>query len=142
MIVRGSYDWKPTDSKLTVQRHINWLDDKSDIVWMTHEEWAKEPIMVGENAQDVPQKIRDFIPKWRTRAAEVLEGPVSYYCPIKWACSDVYFKGEKYRIDTGVIAGIGNPNMIDWLFEYIEREIASDLYSIGALYVEYRGMVD
>jgi hypothetical protein len=142
MIVRGSYDWKPADRKLSVQRHINWLDDKADIVWMDYDEWRKDPIIVSENAENVPKEIKAFIPKWRERAASVLNGPISYFCPIKWACSDVYYKGEKYRVDTGVIGGVTDHRTIDWLFEYIERDIAADLYSIGALYVEYRGMVD
>lgn len=142
MIVRGRYDWKPADPKLTVQRHLNWLDDYADIVWMDYEEWSRDPIIVSEEAEDVPKEIEAFIPKWRKSAADTLNGPVAYFCPIKWACSDVYYKGKKYRIDTGVISGIGNQYTIDWLFEYIEKEIEKDLYSIGALYVEYRGMVD
>ena len=141
MIARCSYDFKPIDPRLTVQRHINWFDPKADVVWMTSEEFSKKTIIVHENAENVPKEIKRFIPKWREKALEVMNTR-SDFCPIKRASSNVYYKGEKYSIDTGILYDIGNAYTVDWLFETIARDIESDMYSIGAIYVEYLGMVD
>ena len=142
MIVRGRYDWKPTDPKLIIQHPLDWPDPKADIVWMDYDECYKDPIMVGEDAENVPEEIKAFIPKWREGAKEALKRIDSFLCPIKYASSDVYYKGEKYRVGTGIISDISDYTTIGWLFECIEKEIARDMYSIGAIYVEYNGMMD
>ncbi len=140
MIIRLKCNEKPTDESLTIERKLDWINPESDVVWMSHDEIQKDSILVTEDAE-VPEEIKAFIPKWREKAIEVDNSRKSF-CPIKRAGSEVYYKGGKYYIDTKILYGIGNQYTIDWLFESISRDIEEDMYSIGATYVEYHGMVD
>ena len=142
MIIRSTYDVKPQDPRFTICHHVNWLNSYADLIWMTQDEWDKKPIVVKENSEAVPKAIKDFIPKWREEARKVERDEKQFFCPIKHAQSDVYYKGNKYVIDTGMLYDIGNYMTVDWLFESIEGIIERDMYSIGAIYVEYRGMID
>ncbi len=142
MIIRSTYDVKLHDPRFTICHHVNYLDPRADLVWMTPDEWEREPIVVNERSEDVPQAIKDFIPKWREEAYRVEKDEMKYFCPIKRAQSDVYYKGNKYVIDIGILHDIGNYITVDWLFDSISHTIERDLYSIGAIYVEYRGMID
>lgn len=107
---------------------------------MSYDEFSKDSILVSEDA-DVPEEIKAFIPRWREKAIEI-DGSNKRFCPTKRAGSDVYYKREKYYINTKILHSVGNKYTIDWLFEYVSRDIEEDLYSIGATYVEYRGMID
>ncbi len=91
---------------------------------------------------DAPEEIRAFIPKWRQSARKALQDSMILFYPVKRAGSVVHYKGQEYRIDTGIIADIGNQYTRDWLYEVIEKEIEKDLYSIGANKVYYTGMLD
>jgi len=140
MIIRLKYNEKPTDRSLTIKRELNWLNPESDVIWMSEDELHKESVLVTEDA-DVPEEIKEFIPRWRELAIEANNSNKNF-CPIKRAGSEVYYKGGKYYIDTRILHDIGNEYTIDWLFESISSDIEEDMYSIGASYVQYRGMID
>ncbi len=145
-MIRLKYDEKPRDPNLTISTRVNRWDEKSDIVWMAWGEKNKKTIVVSEESSDVPECIKSFIPRWRQLARqcdERMQGvSASGYWYVKGACSKAFFYDAVYEIDTGILYDIGDYSSAGYLFERIESEIEKDLYSIGAMYVEYYGMMD
>ena len=143
MVVRLKYDEKPQDPRLTVRQSIDYRYSQSDVVWMSMDEWVGDSIDIDDDPDIVPGEIRKFIPKWREEAINIENTATnSDFWPVKHAASIVYYKGKRYRIDVGILSGIGNRYVIDWLFEKISSSIEDDMYSIGADYVRYMGMMD
>lgn len=141
MLVRLKPNEKPDDSQLTVKQFLDRFDPNADVIWMSLDEWFREPISLSHNPEMVPEEIKAFIPKWREAAADAGKDE-SYFCPIKRAGFDVFYHGNKYNIGTGILGDIGNQYTKDWILDSIESLIKNDLYSIGADYVRYTGMVD
>ena len=143
MAIRLKGDEKPRDPKLTVCKHIIPWDKTSDAVWMTYEEWSRKGIEVNEDAPNVPESIKALIPRWRQLAMDIeKKAKENEFWPVKGAYSKAFFYDAVYEFDVGILHGIGNYITNGWLFESIESEIEKDLYSLGAVFVEYYGMMD
>ena len=142
-MIRLKYNEKPSDPQLSVSQKLDGWNSESDVVWMTWDEWFDKGIDVDEHPDDVPDEIKQFIPKWREEAAEVDRNATDVdFWPVKHAESKVYYNDKCYCVDVGILHGIGNRYTIDWLFERVARTIENDMYSIGATYVRYMGMLD
>ncbi len=142
MVIRCKYDDPQIIPELDVKLILEPMNPKSDIVWMDNDDWFKTPINVSDKSNDIPEEILSFISKWRKSAEEIANDNSKSYWSVKFAGSDVYYHGGKYRIDTGIISGACDSNIIQWVYEMIEKEIEEDMYSIGADYVKYQGMID
>ncbi len=70
-MIKLKYNEKPDDPKLTVSQKIDGRYPGSDVIWMTMEEWFDKGIEVDEDSEDVPDEIKQFIPGWREKAAEI-----------------------------------------------------------------------
>lgn len=86
--------------------------------------------------EELPGRLDNFIKRWRNIAIEYKRS----FIPPKWniKCSSIRFViyGGYYVIYPG------NLKVSSELFEYMSREIESDLWDMGAEYVTYTGMID
>ena len=143
MAIRLNFNEKPREPQLTISQKLNGWDPVSDVVWMSMDEWFGDSVRVYENSEDVPEEIKVFIPEWRKAARHIEDNPDDYYFwPVKRAGSKVFFGDKRYYIGTDILGNIGNQYTSDWIFELISRTIEKDMYSIGATYVKYMGMLD
>ena len=143
MIVRLKHDEKPDESKIFVRhRPVNPQDSESDVYWLDLDELFRDPIIVSASANDVPEEIKSFLPKWRDMAKEIVNDKNNTFWPVKYASTDVWYQDVKYRIGTEIIRDIAVGETEQWLYEKISYEVSRDMYQLGAQYVEYNGMLD
>ena len=143
MIVRLKHDEKPDESKIFVRhRPVNPQDSESDVYWLDLDELFRDPIIVSASANDVPEEIKSFLPKWRDMAKEIVNDKNKTFWPVKYASTDVWYQDVKYRIGTEIIRDIAVGETEQWLYEKISYEVSRDMYQLGAQYVEYNGMLD
>ena len=142
MVLRLKPGDRPDDPKMTICQHINALNPEADVVWMTYDDWNKDPISLYHDPNAFPDEIKSLIPKWREYAMKADKEDGVFFFPIKWASVEIYYHDEKYYIGTEILSGIGDEYTKDWIFERIERRMEEDLYDLGADYVRYRGMID
>lgn len=141
-MVRLKYNEEPNDKRLSISRKINDFDKQSDVVWMSYAEWFMKSVDIMDESKKIPKAILDFIPKWREKAKWNLENQKKFFCPIKNAATTVYFNEGAYLIDAGILKDIGNIYTKQWIYDSISRLVEADMYSIGAIYVRYHGMID
>ena len=143
MIVRLKHDEKPDESKIFVRhRPVNPQDSESDVYWLDLDELFRDPIIVSASANDVPEEIKSFLPKWRDMAKKIVNDKNNTFWPVKYASTDVWYQDVKYRIGTEIIRDIAVGETEQWLYEKISYEVSRDMYQLGAQYVEYNGMLD
>ena len=143
MIIRLKKGETPNDADiLQVKLPLDFINPESDVVWMDYDEWLREPIYVSGISENIPSEIKALIPKWRALAESIEKDENKTYWPVKYAYTDVWFGDGKYRIGASILSGIGKDNTSSWLYEMIQHEVKEDLYSVGAIYVKYDGMID
>ena len=143
MIVRLKYNEKPDGDMLIARQHpLDPDDPKSDVVWMDYDEMFREPIIVTEASTDVPEEIMAFVPKWREMAREIASDETQSYWPVKYAQTDIWYRGEKYRVGTELIKDLADKFTVDWLYEMISYDVKKDVSTLDIDYVMYHGMLD
>jgi hypothetical protein len=143
MIIRCKNNEEPLAPKFPIKIKVNWWDPQSEMILMDNEEWFRKPVSLLRTDDPKLDAIKASIPKWQAMARKIDNDPNEdeNFCPIKRASVGVYIFSGMYRIGTEII-DVGNEYTKDWLFERIEWDIEKDLYSVGAVYVRYNGMVD
>ena len=109
----------------------------SAVVWMSREEWFRKPKPWTE-LQDpgMRNKIRNRLDIWSAQA--LIYAKDDNWYPIKNATVEFSLQEGKYVLGPWDLTCDAN----DYMFERISNTITEDLYSMGAVYVSYTGMLD
>ena len=87
-------------------------------------------------SEELPERLENFINRWRNIAIEYKRNFILHEWHIKCASIRFVIYGGYYVIYPGDL------KVSSELFEYMSREIESDLWDMGAEYVTYTGMID
>lgn len=143
MVIRLRYNEKPDGDKLFPrQRPVDPKDPESDVIWLDYDELFREPTVVTETSTDVPEEIMAFVPKWREMAREIASDETKPFWPVKYAQTDIWYRGGKYRVGTELIKDLANESTKDWLYEMISYEVEKDVSTLDIDYITYNGMLD
>lgn len=143
MIIRLKYNEKPDEHKIFPRwRKVDPKNPESDVLWLDYDELFREPIIVTKDSRNVPEEIMAFVPKWRERAREIANDETKPYWPVKYAQTDIWYHGGKYRVGTELIKDLAKGNTEDWLYEMINFDVEKDVSTLGIDYLEYQGMLD
>ena len=143
MVIRLKHNEKPDENSLFVrQRPVDPDNPESDVIWLDYEELFRDPIIVKEDSTDVPEKIMAFVPKWRDMARKIASDDTKPYWPVKYAQTDIWYRGGKYRVGTELIKDLAKENTQDWLYEMISYDVEKDVSTLDIDYVMYHGLLD
>ena len=143
MIIRLKYNERPEGDHLFPRfRQVDPKDPESDVIWLDYEELFREPIIVKEDSTDVPEEIMAFVPKWRDMARKIASDDTKPYWPVKYAQTDIWYRGIKYRVGTELIKDLAKANTQDWLYEMISYDVRDDVSTLDIDYITYHGMLD
>ena len=128
----------PEDKNLNIQIPIIRipLREPQEVVWMTIDEWFMDMKAYKEIKDlNILKAINKQIAEWKRIAKEA--NRFQYY-PVKNAGIEFWIPEGKYFISPAMI----DKALDNFEFEHVSVDIENYLYDIGALYVNYTGMLD
>ena len=143
MVIRLKHNEKPDENSLFVRRRpVDPDNPESDVIWLDYKELFRDPTIVTEASTDVPEEIMAFVPKWRDMARKIASDDTKPYWPVKYAQTDIWYRGGKYRVGTELIKDLAKENTQDWLYEMISYDVEKDVSTLDIDYVMYHGLLD